>query len=348
VGVSGPLWLIPITKKLGFDIGKVTDIYKKNLVYITKHGLSNSSIDDSLFTGSAGIALALTEAYHSRLLHRDNADQLLAKCFTLPNKDLSLASGVAGKGMALLAAQCFLNPEQATELLNAYVNTLIDRQLPSGGWGPKSTINSVNNILSLDQGIPGIIWFLLHVYIINKNLDVLLSIKTSLRWLTNTLQKNIRRSNDVYNKFVYKDRYDALQGITGLILVLTKSYEVLKDNELRQLAESQLKLLPDRPVFTNFTLGKGVAGIGQLYLEAYRVFKNELWWDRATWIVQLLITTFQNPTDQTGYWLQDNTSTITADLFEGNAGIIHFLMHYLFPDKICHPLIPLTNSNLGY
>jgi len=124
--------------------------------------------------------------------------------------------------------------------------------------------------------------------------------------------------------------------------VLIKAYEVLKDNELRHLAESQLKLLPDRPVFANFTMGKGLAGMGELYLEAYRGFKNSLWLDRATWIAQLFVNTFQNPSDQAGYWFQDNTSTITVDLFEGNAGIIYFLMHYLFPDKMHHPLAPYS------
>jgi hypothetical protein len=106
-----------------------------------------------------------------------------------------------------------------------------------------------------------------------------------------------------------------------------------------------LKNLPDHPHSTNFTLSNGLAGLGELYLEAYKAFKDSLWLQRATWIAQLFIHTFQSRPSFGGHWIMDGEKSFTADLSTGNAGAIHFLMHYLLRDKMQHPLAPYSPPN---
>lgn len=44
-----------------------------------------------------------------------------------------------------------------------------------------------------------------------------------------------------------------------------------------------------------------------------------------------------------GYWLvNNNSSVVTADLFMGCAGVLHYLIRYLYRDKLSHPLLPKT------
>jgi hypothetical protein len=97
----------------------------------------------------------------------------------------------------------------------------------------------------------------------------------------------------------------------------------------------------------NFTLGTGLAGIGELYLEAYKVLNDPIWLTRAEWITQLLLRTLHIESEDEACWLPDHQSDFTADLFMGNSGIIHFLIHCSLPNTLTHPLDPLQNHNIN-
>ena len=105
---------------------------------------------------------------------------------------------------------------------------------------------------------------------------------------------------------------------------------------------SSLQNLPDQPRFSNFSLGDGLAGLGEVYLEAYKAFKNLIWLQRAAWIARLFILSLQSRALSDGYWVMEGDSPVTADLFTGNTGAIHFLMHCLLPDELNHPLVPYS------
>ena len=136
--------------------------------------------------------------------------------------------------------------------------------------------------------------------------------------------------------------YGTQQGMVGVILIFVKAFQVIGESKYRDFAESYLRSLPDRTVLTDFTLGNGLVGLGEIYLEAHKAFNNPVWLERATWIAQVLLHTFQIDTNDGGNWVTGRSTTITAGLFDGNAGLIHFLMHYLMPDQLHHPLSPGT------
>jgi hypothetical protein len=106
-----------------------------------------------------------------------------------------------------------------------------------------------------------------------------------------------------------------------------------------------LSAIPEHPVIGNFTLGSGLAGIGELYLEAYKVFNDSVWLIRSKWIAHLLVHTLNVESPNEAIWLPDYQSDFTADLFMGNSGIIHFLIRYMLPNNLAHPLDPFHNTN---
>jgi len=131
------------------------------------------------------------------------------------------------------------------------------------------------------------------------------------------------------------------KGTPGIALVLIKAYQVLEIDHYRSLSEEILNEIVERPVITNFTLGSGLAGIGELYLDAFKIFQDEKWRSRANWIAQLFVHTLHvNSQDTGGYWIPDYQTGYTADLFMGNSGIIHFLMRCTSPQILPHPLDP--------
>jgi len=82
-----------------------------------------------------------------------------------------------------------------------------------------------------------------------------------------------------------------------------------------------------------------MAALGELYLEAGRVFKSEEWYTRANLIANVFIHTFLKNQEGSGYWNMEERNAPTADFMVGNSGIIHFLARCIYPDKIGYRLL---------
>jgi len=342
-GVAGPLWLLALAKKNGFDIENCLSPYNESWKFITQRYLTSSHIDASLYTGTAGISLALSLSFDSHLLAPDIMELQLNKFFETTTSGYALSSGIAGQGTALLQAGRWMESAHKRQVLNSYLDLLLNSQRPDGSWDIISNENRKKRTeLTLANGVPGIVWFLLHYHDTHPNNDVLRSAIEACNWL---LKKAYQKSSNGYTwPIINNSRADTIfstnNGIPGLILVLIKAFKITADQQYAAAAISSLKSLPDQPHFSNFSLSDGLAGIGELYLEAYKAFNDVLWLQRAGWIAQLFVLSFQSRTSSDGYWIMQGEQYATADLFAGNAGAIHFLMHYLIPDKIHHPLTP--------
>jgi serine/threonine protein kinase len=340
-GVTGPLWLLALACQNGFDISRGMTAYEANWQYIHKQYFSNKITAKTLYGGSAGIALALTEGLNSDLLPADSLHiEHLKNCFSKKEQLPTLAEGLAGQGIAVLYASRWLEQKYREELLSAYIDQLVNTQQLDGTWRLSETAAMGKSICALNHGISGIIWFLLCYLQYNpNNPEVRIMTIKALNWLKGKLRK---KGND-YIRLDIKPghQWTIEKGIPGIALLWIKAHQVLQTTDSRNLAETLLNDIPPRPVITNFTLGTGLAGIGELYLEAFNVFQNEIWRSRAEWIAQLLIRTLNFGNKGEGYWLPDYQSSFTADLFMGNSGIIHFLMRSYLPKSLPYPLDPI-------
>lgn len=342
-GMAGPLWLLGIAKEIEFDIQSSMSAYKQSVDFLDKHYHQNSPTDGSLYTGQAGIALAISEGFTSSLLHPENSQLKLEVFFSKNYVGFGLAEGLAGQGIALLDARRRLSPDFSRQLLNFYIQCLLDHQSPDGAWNLNMLSSKKENLSHrLDKGIPGIIWFLLHFLDYDSNTEVLASAVKALKWLINPrrYKAGARYNQPLIANSKSGTQYSTNRGIPGITLVLIKAFQITNDNRYRTLAEMNLNKLPDRLLLSDFTLSDGLVGIGEIYLEAYKVFKDPKWLYRAEWIAKTFIHSQQFRTSGESYWITRRATTITADLSVGNAGIIHFLMHYLYPDKLQHPLAP--------
>src|SRR6185437_8889670 len=103
VGMSGPLWLIARAKKAGFDIRSCDDAYTASLTYIKAYlRKKQSDASQSLYSGTAGIAITLAEGLNSDLLQTSDSIELINRCFSTQALQLDLSLGIAGQGIALL------------------------------------------------------------------------------------------------------------------------------------------------------------------------------------------------------------------------------------------------------
>jgi lantibiotic modifying enzyme len=95
------------------------------------------------------------------------------------------------------------------------------------------------------------------------------------------------------------------------------------------LEASPLKLRSD-------SLGQchGLAGVGEVYLEAYRVLREECWRERAADIAKVLVALFRRRSRRPWPYLSAEPAAESDGLMLGTAGIVHFLLRHDHPAAV--------------
>lgn len=335
-GISGAIYVLARARKLGFDISPCLKSYKKGWEYI-RHKSLNSIPDlaPGLYGGAAGIALALNEGLEAGLLEDTTEIRLMIRqCLELDPIGIDVASGAAGQGIAALQCMKYVEVEIYQSILKRRIDFLLSSQQESGVWIIlQEGAGRRYPAAGFSYGNTGITWFLLEYASIFNNAAVL---NTALQALAKLI-----RLTDTFIKIMKKkgyrgvlENYQTSEGIMSIIMVLIKAYETTKDIQYREIAEKVLSGYSKFIVHENLTQDLGLTGIGEIYLEAYKVFGNIEWLNRASWVVQFLLHTRRVEANNSCHWISNNAAVPTADLMIGNSGIIHFLIRYLTDNKL--------------
>jgi lantibiotic modifying enzyme len=78
----------------------------------------------------------------------------------------------------------------------------------------------------------------------------------------------------------------------------------------------------------------GLAGLGEIYLEAYRVLKEECWLERAADVARVLVALCRRRSPEPWQRLPSESATDTHGLMLGTAGILHFLLRQHRPEAV--------------
>ena len=115
------------------------------------------------------------------------------------------------------------------------------------------------------------------------------------------------------------------KGAPGISLAFLKAYEIFESPVYLKVAEKALAFHPRYLFHKNFSQCHGLSGLGEIYLEAFRVTKDIEWWERAGWIGSFLVSNRKQTATGEVYWLVDQAEFPTADFMLGNSGVIYFL-----------------------
>jgi serine/threonine protein kinase len=350
-GVSGIIYFLSKAMQAGINVDITLPYIHKGIELVKQRYIDRiQHASAGLHYGSDGIAAVLASALKGDLLepsseHFEWIDLLLQKSCLSGN----FINGVAGQGLANLVCKSFVSPNNLIERLNRYADLLISKQDQEGYWVNgyyrQKYFNRKRKRVNrgFADGMAGIIYFLLeygHLYKHEASID---AAHRGLQWL---IRKAKHRNNTVRwlsakNKEL---SYGWADGIAGIALTFIKAYEHTGKDVYKNYAENALRGIPENLTDNNLSQLRGLSGLGEVYLEAYRVFKNSSWLQRAEWITEVIMKMKKQHTKYGAYWLVESERKPVANFMIGNTGILHFLLRFCHPEKIGFPLISATDN----
>jgi serine/threonine protein kinase len=332
-GISGPLYMLALTKTAGYDISPSRTVYEKNLSFLYNEALPFAKDSPGgLYYGTAGIALALAEGIKSGLIpfSKDIRDQIQI-CLQNQNIDgFGIEKGITGQGQALLRCSTVLEETYIKQHLSKILEILLANQQKDGSWiRPESEGRRQIRVTGLSNGTAGIACFLMAYAAKYGDSDAAKSAEKALAWLMSkgyTFRKQV-----LWNLHDKSNSVDMGlgNGFTGIALAFIRAYSFFNQSkEYRQIAESALRNIQSHILTRDLSLSNGLAGLGEVYLEASRVFTSDEWESRVEWITNIILNSVKKLSDGSCYWMVDSSPNTTADFMTGNSGVTHFLFRY--------------------
>jgi len=342
-GMTGVLWLVARARNMGFEIEACLQPYSKTFEYLLDHFFPQvENKAPGLYFGAAGVAMAIIEGVKADLLTMDESLQAqLRACFAHRSTRLRLADGLSGQGIALLKAFGYMEDQFLKDTLRGYIAEILANQLSDGSWhtSNKNIKHNADTFTGVDYGIAGIIWFLLCYFRQYPDNAVENAARKALNWLSTLYhKKNGLAGWPVSTGSKAQDPWQYAIGTPGIAHTFIHAYRIWKDPLYKNLAEGALSSLPATPSRMDWSLASGLSGIGEVYLDAVEMFKNDEWQRRSDWIASLFLSCSRSLESSMITWQPGYNTTATADLFTGNGGIIHFLMRHLRPNISSHLL----------
>ena len=329
-GIAGPLYVISNLVKAGFGIENIGSVCSVNYACI-RDGYSVRALSSGL-DGSAGAALAMAMGIESQLL--DDSEQTRREIKTLlsvEEQNLTLLSGSAGQGIALLRCNAVLQDTDLDRLLLRCVESILSLQNSKGSWYNEGKI-VVNGLY---HGNAGIILFLLEYYKVYGDGQTKLK-RSIMRALDNLTKECMTIDGDILWPVVQKSKLWSSwlsEGNLGVALCYVRAYACFQDPSYQKNAERILIQFPKHVVNSNHSCSFGLSGLGIVYMEAHDAFNTEEWLTRADWLANFLSRT--SFVDDTGghFWVADGSRVASLDVGDGLVGVLQFLLRWRYPSK---------------
>lgn len=339
-GVAGVIYYMCQAKKAGMAIASCESFIEKGFELIkTKYINQAVSSHPGLYYGAAGISITMQQAMQQGLLPYTRENILNAIAFLQrENAHLDHLNGISGQGLAILYSQSLIRFADSAVTPDLFISQLLQTQNKDGSWPKGKKDNGRRIHLSFAYGISGILHFLLSYYKETNDNTVLLPIEKGLQCLMS--QANYHKDALVWRKDSKRHYTWWCSGEVGIAQSFIKAYEVLGNPSYKIYAEGALNNFPAEITQACFNQCHGLSSLGEIYLEAFRVFEDEKYLSRASWISNLILHCRKRHAEHGTYWQIEHERQPTGSFMNGNSGLLHFLLRYCFPNDISMPLQP--------
>ena len=334
-GVAGPLYVLARLTREGFPVGQDHKARLKRAVHnLVKDNPSTKTRLPGLYFGRAGEAVALAELQLSGL----NADtpalrtKILARTsaeFDWPD----MTHGAAGQGLAALQLMDLQRDRRFEAIARAAADYLCQNQSTDGGWILPGSISGLSgqSLTGFAHGSAGILYFLVE-YVATTGSGL------AARALERGIECLMRQAVPAVgaDEWPYSDKNPTrwrwwCHGSPGIALTFLRLYERSKDERHADAACRALSQQSAQVRAGNLGQCHGLAGLGEVYLEAARVLDDEAFRRRAWDIARTILALGRRDSDGRLSWLVEGAHAVTADLMVGTSGLFHFLLRLACP-----------------
>jgi len=324
-GISGVQYILSLLTENKFDTSALKHEINTSWDWIQSEYLDQRDrMAPGLYQGGYGVAVALVAAMRADLvIKNEQTYRYLHELLGQFNNELSIGYGVSGLGLSLLYCSEYLKPKFKDSLLQHCKDHILANQRSDGSWRclPIGGLPQEKEQLGLSYGVAGIVYFLSEYYSHLPDENVKAAVERALNWLTPKAKGSL---TDCYVD----------SGNAGIILACLKAYEVFRIEKLNDAIKSGLEMFPKYFLADQLSLGSGMAGLGMMYLQAYRILNCQEYFDRAHHICTVLLNTSNQAQNDGLFWNTANAGMATADLLAGNGGVAYFLLHYYKPELL--------------
>jgi serine/threonine protein kinase len=338
-GVAGVIYMLSKAKSVGIDVDVTLPFVQKGLDLIEQKYINRkSSTSPSLHFGSSGIAATITTAIHAGLLEfQPKYVEWIHTLLDKENKGLDIFNGISGQGIANMICAPIIRDKDLLEKPSEYVQHLLSLQQEDGSWiiFPKSKKKKVHKGFGI--GMSGIIYFLFEYAQRFNDKQAIAGAERGLEWL---IGKATHRKDSIYWPSSSGKDPNAwwTLGNAGIAMAFIKGYALTSNPKYKKFATGALFYHKEKGINNSLSQTNGLCGLGEIYLDAYQVFKDPMWLQRADWVVQNILHLQKTHPTHGLYWLTEHEKQPAPSFMTGNSGVLHFLLRYCYPDKIDAPM----------
>lgn len=340
-GVAGPVLALAIAAQQGVGLDAAVRMRVSGAVdwlLADTHAADNGM--QGLHFGEAGVALALRQAEVAGLVNGSPAIAThSARAFAALPDWYDVTHGIAGIGIAALG---LADPDTPVPVAAEAALRLVEAQAEDGGWVTPGDVEGMSGeaLTGFAHGAAGILAFLAACRRREAS-GVDGAIERGVGWLL---------AQGDAGGWPCSDRNPArwawwCHGAPGIALGLLHVHAATGDDTLLPTIRAALRTHAPDARAPNLSLCHGLGGVGEIYLEAYAALGEQEWLDRALAVVRYLLAVAPRRDGGELAWLVENVEAPTADLFVGNAGLLHLLLRAraaIGGERMCFPLWPVA------
>lgn len=343
-GVAGVVYLLGRMARYGYKTQEIKERVQTAIQWLLTSDTSMESLP-GLHFGVAGVAVAIVEAISSGLIERNSEiNHFLIKALNGKLDWPDITHGAAGQGIAIFYCADLLHDNNLLEFTHRCAYFLIKSQKDDGSWEMPPGVEGISGetLTGFAHGVAGMVYFLAEYSRRFKNIEAERAWKAGVNWLIN---QAIPLDDVKALEWRYSDKNEDrwkwwCHGSPGIALMFLRLFEQTGDSLYSQIASMALRVHPLELYHPNLSQCHGLSGLGEIYLEAYRVLGDKEWYRRAEQIAHTLINLRHETEHGTATWLVEDPYSANADLMVGSGGVIHFLLKFLLnKEKIGFPLL---------
>lgn len=345
-GVAGVIYFIGKVARVGLEIDLAKLHIESGLRVIeSKYIARKVSSSPGLYFGASGVAAVLHSVQQDGLISNVQFKDWINIFLQRFNDEQTFLNGRSGQSIGIVYCISQLDGWDVAGRLANNFQLIRETQNSDGSWITfKGGKNSKEKISSgIVYGMSGFILFLLEYFKTSNDSEVLRTAEAGLSYLMR--KRAIRHKNTIEWRSSSKRTLDYAwcAGSSGIAHTFFKAWEVTGNPLYKAYAENSLRAIDKNIVDGELSQFNGLSGLGEVYLDAFKLTGNEEWRERARWLVQILQNMRSVHSKHGLYWNVGHEKNPIAGFMTGNSGVLHFLLRYLFPDQISFPLLSGDN-----